>query len=235
MEKRPNNFDGFSYYIKDPADIDQLDSRASILLEPGQIAFLKNYPHSLKGLVKGAAPLTEVPNLAKWLASLWNKPLTLEVHTSSELYDMNYVWLRFDIQEEDEEEGLSNWKPAINLLSFRPTNQLRVPDLLMKVYQITGEINHNGYGVAGRLHHPDRVGDEVTFYETLYNNKAFYRLPNMRVYWEFHGGFYESEEERRKFGLYFFDDGLAAFLNLYFGELLNKRELHINREGEVVE
>jgi hypothetical protein len=40
LEKRPNDFDGFSYFIKDPADIDWLDSRASILLEPGQIAFL---------------------------------------------------------------------------------------------------------------------------------------------------------------------------------------------------
>lgn len=235
MEKRPNDFDGFSYYIKDPADIDQLDSRASILLEPGQIEFLKNYPSSLKGLVKGAAPLTEVPNLVKWLASLWNTPLTLEVHTSSELYNMNFAWLRFDVQEENEEEGLTAWKPAINLLSFRPSNQFRVPDLLMKVFGVTGEINHNGYGVAGRLHHPDRVGDEVTFYETLQNDKALYRLPHLRVYWEFHGGFYESEEERRKFGLYFFDDGLPQFLNLYFGSLLDKKELRINREGEVIE
>jgi len=235
LEKRANNFDGFSYYIKDPADISQLDSRASILLEPGQIAFLKNYPHSLKGLVQGAAPLAEVPNMAKWLASLWNKPLTLEVHTSSELYDMNYAWLRFDIQEEDEEEGLPAWQPAINLLSHRPSNQLKAPELLLKVFSITGEINHNGYGVAGRLHHPDRVGDEVTFYETLKNDKAFYRLPHMRVYWEFHGSFYESEEERRKFGLYFFDKGLPGFLNLYFGSLLQKQELRINREGEVLE
>jgi len=235
LEKRPNDFDGFSYFIKNPADINQLDSRASILLEPGQIAFLKDYPHSLKGLVKQAAPLTEVPNLAKWLASLWNTPLTLEVHTSSELYDMNYAWLRFDIQEEDEEEGLAAWKPAFNLLSYRPPNQLRVPDLLMKVFSITGEINHNGYGVAGRLHHPDRVGEEVTFYETLRNDKAFYRLPHMRIYWEFHGGYYETEEERREFGLYFFDDGLPEFLDLYFRNLLNNQELRINREGEVIE
>ncbi|MFW5714397.1 MAG: hypothetical protein ACOCYU_06985 [Brevefilum sp.] len=235
MEKRPNDFDGFSYYIKDPAEIEQMDQRASIMLEPGQIAFLKDYPHSLKGLVKQAAPLAEVPNLAKWLASLWNIPLTLEVHTSSELYDMNFVWLRFDVQDEDEEEGLVAWKPGINLLSLRPSNQLRVPDLLMKIYSITGEINHNGYGVAGRLHHPDRVGDEVAFYETLYNDKAFYRLPHMRIYWEFHGGFYKSEEERRKSGLYFFDDGLPEFLDLYFGSLLDKKELRIDREGEVIE
>ena len=235
MLKRPNNFDGFSYYIKNPADIDQLDPRASILLEPGQIAFLENYPHSLKGLVKAAAPLAEVPNLAKWLASLWNTPLTLEVHTSSDLYDMNYAWLRFDIQEEEEEKNLAAWKPVINLLSYRPTNQLKVPDLLLKTFSITGEINHNGYGVAGRLHHPDRVGDEVTFYETLHNDKAFYRLPHMRVYWEFHGGFYESEEERREFGLYFFNEGLPQYLNLYFGSLLEKKELRINREGDVLE
>ncbi len=235
LEKRPNDFDGFSYYIKDPADIERLDSRAAILLEPGQIAFLKNYPSSLKGLVKGAAPLTEVPNMAKWLASLWNTPLTLEVHTSSELYAMNYVWLRFDVQEADDAEGLPPWKPAINLLSFRPSNQTRVPDLLMKVFSITGELNHNGYGVAGRLHHPDRVGDEVTFYETLQNDKVFYHLPEMRTYWEFHSGSYESEEERHKFGLYFFDDGLPAFLDLYFGELRKNRELCLNREGEVKE
>lgn len=234
MEKRPNDFDGFSYYIKDTADIDQLDSRASILLEPGQIAFLKDYPNSLKSLVTQAAPLTEVPNLVKWLASLWNTPLTLEVHTSSELYDMNFAWLRFDVQEEDEEEGLPDWKPAINLLSYRSPSRLRVPDLLMKVFSITGEINHNGYGVAGRLHHPDRVGEEVTFYETLKNDKAFYRLPHMQIYWEFHGGFYESEEERREFGLYFFDDGLPEFLDLYFGNLLKNKELRINREGEVI-
>lgn len=232
-EKRPNNFDGFSYDIKKPADIDRLDSRASILLEPGQITFLENYPMSLKGLVKEAPTLTEVPNLAKWLTSLWNTPLTLEVHTSSELYDMNFAWLHFDIQQEDEAESLSAWKPAINLLSYRPPNQLRVPDLLLKVFSITGEINHNVYGVAGRLHHPDRVGDEVTFYETLQNDKAFYRLPHMRIYWEFHGSFYESEEERRKFGLYFFDEGLPQFLNLYFGSLLDKKELRINREGEI--
>ncbi len=234
LEKRPNHFDGFSYYITDPADIDQLDPRASILLEPGQIAFLENYPHSLKGLVKAAAPLTETPNLVKWLASLWNTPLTLEVHTSSELYDMNYVWLRFDVQAADEEQGRNAWRPAINLLSFRPTHQLKAPDLLLKVFSITGEINHNGYGAAGRLHHPDRVGDEVAFYETLKNDKAFYRLPHMRVYWEFHGGIYESEEARREFGLYFFDEGLPQFLDLYFGSLLQKKELRINREGEVL-
>jgi len=234
LEKRHNHFDGFSYYIKDPADINQLDSRASILLEPGQIAFLKNYPHSLKGLVKAAAPLTEIPNLVKWLASLWDTPLTLEVHTSSELYDMNFVWLRFDVQTADEEEGLAAWRPAINLLSSRPANQLKVPELLLKIFSITGEINHNGYGAAGRLHHPDRVGDEVTFYETLKNDKAFYRLPHMRIFYEFHGSFYETEEERREFGLYFFDEGLPQFLNLYFGSLLQKRELRINPEGEVL-
>jgi hypothetical protein len=235
LEKRPNNFDGFSYAINDPADIDRLDSRTSILLEPGQIAFLENYPISLKRLVKEAAALTEVPNLAKWLASLWNTPLTLEVHTSSELYDMNYVWLRFDIQQEDEATGLSAWKPAINLLSYRPSNPRQAPELLLRVFSITGEINHNGYGMAGRLHHPDRVGDEVTFYETLKNDMVFYRLPHMRIYWEFHGSFYKSEEERRKFGLYFFDGGLPQFLNLYFGSLLDKKELRINREGEVIE
>ena len=211
-----------------------MDPRAAILLEPGQIAFLKNYPTSLKDLVQKAAPLADVPNLARWLASLWNTPLTLEVHTSSELYDMNFAWLRFNIQPEDEEQGLAAWQPAINLLGFRRPGRLRVPDLLRKVFSITGEINHNGYGAAGRLHHPDRVGTEVAFYETFKNDKAFYRLPHMRIYWEFHGGRYASEKERQAFGLYFFDDGLAAFLNLYFGELLEKRELRLNRDGETI-
>jgi hypothetical protein len=233
LEIRPNDFAGFSYFIKNPADIERLDSRAAILLEPGQIAFLKNYPTSLNGLVEEAAKISEVPNLAKWLASLWNKALTLEVHTSSQLYKMNYVWLRFDLQDADEAKGVAAWKPGINLLSFRPLRHLRVPDLLMRVFNITGEINHNGYGAAGRLHHPDRVGDEVTFCETLQNDKAFYRLPHIDTYWEFHSGVYQSEEERRKFGLYFFDTGLPAFLNLYFGELRKNRELRLNHQGEV--
>jgi len=234
LQKRPNDFDGFTTTLKDPADIQRLDPSAAILLEPGQVQFLKNYPQSLAGLVKKAAPLTEVPNLAKWLASLWNTPCRLEVHTSSELYDMNAVWLRFNVQEADEEEGIEAWKPAINLLSYRNPDPIKVPDLLMQVLNITGEINHNGYGVSGRLHHPDRVGDEVAFYETLHNDKAFYRLPDLSVFWEFHGGYYESEAERREFGLYLFDEGLPYFLNKYFGSLLKKREYEITHEGATV-
>lgn len=235
MEKRPNNFDGFTYRIKDPAEIENLDPSAAILLEPGQIAFIQNYPKSLAGLVERAAQLTQIPNLAKWLASLWNIPLVLELHTSSDIYNMNAVWLRFQVQKHDEEKSIPAWEPAINLLSFRHARQLRVPELLLEVLRITGEINHNGYGVAGRLHRPDRIGEEVTFYETMLNDKAFYRLPQLSVYWEFHTGFYESEEERRKLGLYYFDEGIKYFLNLYFGSLLDKRELRINREGEVID
>jgi hypothetical protein len=234
LQKRPNDFDGFTTIIKNPADIQRLDPSAAILLEPGQIQFLKNYPQSLAGLVKKAAPLTEIPNLAKWLASLWNTSCRLEVHTSSELYDMSAVWLRFNVQEADKEEGLEAWKPAINLLSYRNPNHIKVPDLLMKVLDITGEINHNGYGVAGRLHHPDRVGDEVTFYENLKSDKAFYRLPDLSVFWEFHGSYYESEAERQEFGLYLFDEGLPYFLNEYFGSLLKKREYEITQEGAAV-
>jgi hypothetical protein len=156
------------------------------------------------------------------------------VHTSSELYDMSAVWLRFNVQEADKEEGLEAWKPAINLLSYRNPNHIKVPDLLMKVLDITGEINHNGYGVAGRLHHPDRVGDEVTFYENLKSDKAFYRLPDLSVFWEFHGSYYESEAERQEFGLYLFDEGLPYFLNEYFGSLLKKREYEITQEGAAV-
>jgi hypothetical protein len=234
LQKRPNDFDGFTTTLKDPADIQRLDPSAAILLEPGQVNFLKNYPQSLAGLVKKAAPLTEIPNLAKWLASLWNTPCTLEVHTSSELYDMSAVWLRFDVQKANQDEGLAAWQPAINLLSYRNPDPIKVPNLLMQVLDITGEINHNGYGVAGRLHHPDRVGDEITFYETLHNDKAFYRLPDMSVFWEFHGGFYETEAERREFGLYLFDEGLPYFFNEYFGSLLDQREYEITPEGAAV-
>lgn len=234
MEKRPNDYDGFSYFIKDHDDIELLDPRAKILLEPNQISFLKDYHKNLENMVKKAAPLAEIPNLAKWLASLWNIAPVMEVHTSSDIYDMSAVWLRFPIREEDPEEDQTAWKPAINLLGYRGSNQFRVPNLLTQVLNITGEINHNGYGLAGRLHHPDRVGDEITFYETLKNDSVFYRLPHLEVFWEFHGGFYESEEERREFGLYFFDDGLAYFLDLYFGSLLDQQELRIDREGNVV-
>ena len=234
MEIRPNDYDGFSYFIKQPSDIDNLDSHASILLEPGQIGFFKNYPNSLEGLVKRAASLKAIPNLAKWLASLWNKPLTLEVHTTSDLYHLNAVWLRFDVQKADPDEGQPAWKPALNLLGLRNHQGFRVPDLLSQVLHITGEINHNGYGVAGRLHHPERVGDEVTFYETLYNDKALYELPDLTLYWEFHGGKYGSEEERKEFGLYRFDQGWDIFLNLYFGVLVAKKELRINRQGEPI-
>lgn len=232
MEKRPNDYDGFSYIIKDPADIAFLDPTAAILLEPNQISFMKNYPKGLEILVKKAAPLAEIPNLAKWLASLWNIPLILEVHTSSDIYNMDAVWLRFLVQEQDEDQEA--WKPGINLLNHRNLDNILIPDLLKQVLNITGEINHNGYGLAGRLHHPDRVGDEVTFYKTLFNDKAFYRLPDLSLFWEFHGGYYESERERREFGLYHFDEGLAYFLNLYFGNLLKKRELRIDHEGEVI-
>jgi len=235
LEKRPNDFDGFTTLIRDPADIERLDPSAAILLEPGQIQFMRQYPKSLERLVKQAAPLTEVPNLAKWLASLWNKPFVLEVHTSSELYDMSAVWLRFNVQAAEEEADLPAWKPAINLLSYRNPGHIRVPELLRKVFEITGEINHNGYGIAGRLHHPDRVGEEVTFFETLYNDKAFYRLPDLSVFWEFHGGYYESEAERRQFGLYLFDEGLPYFLNQVFGALLAKHEYRITHEGEAVD
>lgn len=235
MEQRPNDFDGFSYYITDPGELEHLDARASILLEPGQIEFFTHYPKSLEGLVRKAAPLAQVPNLAKWLASLWNKPLVLEVHTTSELYNLNAVWLRFMVREEDQEKGLTAWQPAINRLGFRNTRNIQVPDLLNQIYQITGEINHNGYGIAGRLHHPDLIGNEASFYETLYNDKAFYRIPELQVFWEFPGGAYESEEERREFGLYFFDEGLAYVLDLYFENLLNENELRINREGQVID
>ena len=233
MEKHLNDFDGFSYYLSSPAEIEQLDNSAAILLEPGQIDFFRNYPKSLEQLIKKAAPIAEIPNLAKWLASLWNKPLTLEVHTTSDLYDLNAVWLRFKVREEDQEEGELAWKPAINLLDLRNSEGFPVPGLLRQVFAITGEINHNGYSIAGRLHHPNEIGQEVTFYETFYSDQAFYRLDNMAVYWEFHGGIYNSEEERREFGLYWFDEGLAYFLNQYFGTLLDEKELRIDRDGNI--
>lgn len=235
MEQSPNDYGGFSYYIKDPKDLNQLSQRASILLEPVQIDFLKNYHKNLENLVKQAAQLKSIPNLAKWLASLWYTRPTLEVNTTSELYDLDAVWLRFDIQEADPENDVTAWRPAINLLNFRNNRNLVVPELLGEVFAITGEINHNGYGHAGRLHHPDLVEDEVTFYETLFNDKAFYRLPDLSIFWEFHGAYYESEEERRKFGLFFFDQGLPYFLNLYFGSLLDKKELRIDQDGEVID
>ena len=235
MEQRPNNYGGFSYYIKDPGDIDQLSQRASILLEPIQIDFLKNFHKNLERLVKQAAQLKTIPNLAKWLATLWYTRPTLEVHTTSELYDLDAVWLRFNLQDSDPENDVETWAPGINLLNFRNNRNLVVPELLSEVFKITGEINHNGYGLAGRLHHPDPVEEEVTFYETLYNDQAFYRLPDLSIFWEFHGAYYESEEERREFGLYLFDQGLPYFLNLYFGSLLDKKELRIDQDGEVVE
>jgi hypothetical protein len=230
LNKRPNNFDGFSYHITNPADIEKLDPSAAILLEPGQIAFIQNYPKSLEKLIQKAAQLTQIPNFPKWLASLWNKPLSLELHTSSDIYDMSAVWLRFQVQEGDKAKDVVSWQPAINLLSYRNLHQIQLPERLSQVLNITGEINHNGYGVAGRLHHPDQVGDEVTFYETLYNDKAFYQLPQMDIFWEFHGGLYSSQEERREFGLYFFEQGLADFLNRYFGSLLENKEFRISRE-----
>jgi hypothetical protein len=234
VQQRPNQFDGFSYRLTKPSDLEQLDISAAYLLEPVQVSFFKDYPKSMTKLVKRAAKLKSVPNLAKWLASLWNTPPTLEIHTTSDLYDMNAVWLRFAVAAEDEGQATSAWAPAINLLDFRNIHNLQVPDLLAGVYKITGEINHNGYGTAGRLHYPDRVADEVSFYETLYNDKAFYRLPDMAIFWAFHGEFYESEEERRKFGLYRFDQGLDYFLNLYFGALLEQRELCIDRQGQLI-
>jgi hypothetical protein len=235
LEQRPNDYGGFSYFIKDPGDIERLGSRAAILLEPGQIDFLKNYHKKLEAMVKKAARLTSIPNLAKWLASLWYTRPVLEVHTSSNLYDMNAVWLRFNIQEADQETKIPEWKPGINLLNFRNMRNLAAPERLINVFDITGEINHNGYGIAGRLHHPDRVGDEIAFYETFYNDKACYRLPDQSVFWEFHSEFYDSEEDRQKFGLYYFDQGLPQFLNLYFESLLMKKELRIDKSGQVVD
>jgi hypothetical protein len=70
LEQRPNDYGGFSYLIKDPKELDQLSQRAAILLEPIQIDFLKNYHKNLESLVKQAAHLKSIPNLAKWLASL---------------------------------------------------------------------------------------------------------------------------------------------------------------------
>ena len=230
MLQRPNDYGGFSYFIKDPTEVEKLDPRAAILLEPNQIAFLKQYHKNLENMVKRAAKLKSIPNLAKWLASLWYTRPVLEVHTSSELYNMDAVWLRFPIQDEDQQP----WEPGFNLLTAPNTRTLQMPEPLEAVYNITGEINHNGYGIAGRLHHPGRVGDEVAFYETRYNDRAFYRLPEQSVFYEFHGASYASEEERQKFGLYFFDQGLAYFLNLYFGSLLDEKELRINQAGEVL-
>jgi hypothetical protein len=235
LEQRPNDYGGFSYLIKDPKELDQLSQRAAILLEPIQIDFLKNYHKNLESLVKQAAQLKSIPNLAKWLASLWYTRPTLEVHTTSELYNLDAVWLRFDIQKADPENDVPKWAPGINLLNFRNTRNIVVPELLNAVFRITGEINHNGYALAGRLHHPDPIEDEVAFYETFYNDKAFYRLPDLSIFWEFHGAYYESEEERRKFGLYLFDQGLSSFLNLYFGALVDKKELRINRDSGVVD
>jgi hypothetical protein len=234
LQQRPNDYGGFSYFINNPEEIERLSPRAAILLEPGQINFIKNYHQDLEKLVKKAAKLKAIPNLAKWLASLWYTPPMLEVHTSSELYDMNAVWLRFDIQKEDQENNLNAWAPGMNLLHYRNPRRMMVPELLSKVFGITGEINHNGYGLAGRLHHPDPINNDVKFYETLYNDKAFYRLPDLSVFWEFHGAYYESEEERQEFGLYFFDEGLPAFLNRYFQSLLEKKEMRINREGDTI-
>lgn len=233
MEQTPNDFDGISYYLVSPAEIERLDPRAAILLEPGQIQFFKNYPDSLDALIQKAQSLTEIPNLARWLESLKGVPVALELHTTSDTYDLNAVWLRFHIQDRDEEAGTHWWKPAINFLSYLNPGNHPVPDLLMKVYGLVGEINHNGYMAAGRLRHPDRIRNEYTFYETYTGDKAFYRTPDMKVFWEFHGGYYETDEERQEYGLYPFEEGLAAFLDLYFECLIEKKELWIERDGSV--
>lgn len=231
LEIRPNNFDGFSYFIKQPADLNKLDSHAAVLLEPGQIDFLQHFPHSLEDLVMQAAVLKNIPNMAKWLASLWNVPLTLEVHTTSELYHLDAVWLRFDIQGQPKDDGQPAWQPAINLLGWRNQHSLRVPESLSAVYRITGEINHHGYGIAGRLHHPVLMGNEAAFFETRYNDRAFYQLPDFSLFWELHGSSYATEQERKEFGLLHLDQGLDHFLNLYFGALLQKKELRLNQQG----
>ena len=230
MLKRANNFDGFSYFISDPKDLHHVDPHAAILLEPVHRAFFENYPHSLKDLIQRAAELKQIPNLPKWLASLWGVPLQLELHTTGDLYDLDAVWLRFKVQEEDQPAGQLTWEPAINLLGFQNNARWPIPDLLRQIYDITGEINHNGYSVAGRLHHPSRIGEELTFYETIKNDKAFYQLPDLKIFYEFHGGFYQSEQERREYGLYWFDQGLPDFLNRYFGALLEKREFVLDSD-----
>lgn len=61
LQKHPNPFDGDSFTLTNPADIEHLDPRAAILLEPGQIAFFKDLPKSLEGLVKMLTPLTQIP------------------------------------------------------------------------------------------------------------------------------------------------------------------------------
>jgi hypothetical protein len=233
LEQHPNEYNGISYYLVRPDDIDALDASASIFLEPGQIAFFKNYPDSLDALITQARELEALPNLAKWLESLRGIPLVMEVHTTSDTYDLSAVWLRFHIQDRDKEAGTHWWKPALNLLSFLNPQNYPLPNLLSQVYAITGEINHNGYMVAGRLRHPDRFGDEYTFYEAETGDKAFYETPEMNVFWEFHGGFYESEEERREYSLHHFEDGLTEFLNLYFACLLDKKELWVERDGSI--
>ncbi len=233
MEQSPNQFDGISTYLVDPAELSHLDSSVSYLLEPGQRAFFENYPASLDALIEKAADVAAVPNLARWLESLKGIPLALEIHATSDLYNLNAVWLRFHIQDRDREAGVHWWKPAINLLHFLNPNQVDVPDVLMQVYAITGEINHNGYMAAGRLRHPDRFGDEYTFYDVYSGDKAFYRASDLSVYWEFHGGYYEDQAERRKYGLYHFEDGMAAFLNTYFACLLDKKELCIEHDGSI--
>lgn len=232
MQQHPNDFDGFSYFINQPEELQHLDTRARILLEPGQIAFFKTYPQSLELLIEKAHQVKQVPNFARWLKSLKNVPLELEIHTTSDVYDLSAVWLRFQVQSRDEEAGQHRWKPAINVLGFKG-NSTEVPNLLKKIYNITGEINHNGYMMAGRLRHPDRMGNEYTFYEAQTGDKAFYRFPDMTVFWEFHGGFYATEEERQQLGLHHFKKGISEFLNLYFECLLDKKELWIERDGSI--
>jgi hypothetical protein len=232
LQQHPNDFDGFSYFITRPEDIQHLDTRARILLEPGQIAFFKAYPQSLDLLIEKAHQIKQVPHFARWLESLKKVPLQMEIHTTSDVYDLSAVWLRFQVQSRDEEAGQHWWKPAINLLGLQDS-RAKVPELLTKIFNVTGEINHNGYMMAGRLRHPDRMGDEYTFYEAQTGDKAFYRFPDMAVFWEFHGGFYATEEERRQMGLYHFQEGISHFLDLYFECLLDKKEFWIERDGSI--
>lgn len=129
---------GELHVVTEVEDLVRLPPPAQKWVSIYQARMFREFPQSLVVLAEG---VTSLPYVATWFRALAQaEQVRLEVYLTE--YADPQVFVRFMVT--------SKWTPA---LGWAPTAKLpsKTPELLRRVYELTGRINFDGYGFAGDL------------------------------------------------------------------------------------